>query len=699
MTEAYALVCEAARRAIGMEPYDVQIAAALALGAGKLTEMQTGEGKTLAAALAVYWRALSGRGVHVATFNDYLARRDAERLGPLYRYLGLSVGCVQEGMGAAERRLAYAADVTYLTAKEGGFDYLRDGLCLTKGSLVQRPYHFIVVDEADSILIDEARTPLVLAGEADAPQRDGARLAAVVGKLAAGIDYETDGGRRNVYLTDQGAMKAEALLGCGNLYAAGNELLLGELRDALHARALLRRDVDYIVRAGRVELIDPLTGRIAERRRWPDGLQNAVEVKEGLQPQRSGEILASITLRHWVGLYPRLCGMTATASSSTDEFAEAYGLQVAVIPARRPAARTDYPLVVYATKAAKLAALTKEIAALHAAGRPVLIGTSSVAESNGLAAALAASGVSCNVLNAGNEEREAAVIGQAGAVGAVTVSTNMAGRGVDIRLGAGDEEQAAAAARLGGLAVIGAGLHESMRIDNQLRGRAGRQGDPGSSVFYVSLEDELFARYSSSGAAAAGSWRQGLDGKLEGAGIRRRIEHLQRVADGQNREIRQTLNRYADMLEQQRHIVADRRRGLLEGRIAPAPLVLRDPDGYADLCARYGAMAVKRAETEYALLALDRCWADHLEYASVVREGIHFESTGVRDPLDVYERLLLAAFADFFDKAEDRAVRALLAVDRTKPDIGPEPAAFNMPSATWTYLINDRLLPHRHSFW
>ena len=486
VAEAFALSREAARRAIGQRPFDVQILAGLAIHRGRIAELATGEGKTLAAVAPAYLHALLGRGVHVLTFNDYLARRDARWMGPVYERLGLSVGYVQEGMMPTERRRAYRCDVTYVTAKEAGFDYLRDGLALDDSEQVHRPFHFAIVDEADSILIDEARIPLVIAGDAgQSPNLAGPeRMAAVARQLLPKIDYDTDEYQHNIALTEAGIARAEGLLGCGDLYASENLARLAQLRNALHAQCLLARDVDYVVRAGRVELVDDFTGRVADKRQWPDGLQAALEAKEGVQRQPEGRILGSVTLQHFLRQYPQLAGMTATAQPAAEELEQLYGLRVTVVPTHRPMIRVDDPDVVFTDQDAKRAALVGEIAGVHATGRPVLVGTASVGESERLADELRAKGVPGEVLNARNDEREAEIVAHAGAVGAVTISTNMAGRGTDIRLGGPDDHAAdrEKVVALGGLYVIGTNRHASLRIDQQLRGRAGRQGDRKSVV-------------------------------------------------------------------------------------------------------------------------------------------------------------------------------------------------------------------------
>ncbi|MGE5125391.1 MAG: accessory Sec system translocase SecA2, partial [Betaproteobacteria bacterium] len=555
VAEAFALAREAARRALGQRPFDEQVLGGLVLAEGRVAEMATGEGKTLAAVAPVFLHAMAGRGAHVLTFNDYLAGRDAAWMGPVYERLGLTVGAVHERMGPAERRAAYAADVTYLTAKEAGFDHLRDGLCLEPDAQVQRAFHYALVDEADSILVDEARIPLVIAGDSGLALAGPERLAGLVRTLARGVDFDTDEFAHNIGLTEAGAARVEATLGCGSLHALENVSLHAQLRHALHAEHLLKRDVDYIVRAGRVELVDESTGRVADKRHWPDGLHAAVEAKEGLRLTSEGRILGQVTLQHFLGLYPRLAGMTATAQSAAEELQAFYGLRTVVVPSHRPVARVDLPDVVFTHKDAKRAALVAEIRAVHASDRPVLVGTASVGESEELAAALQAAGVACAVLNAKNDEREAAVVALAGAPGAVTISTNMAGRGTDIRLGGPDESRRAEIVALGGLYVIGTNRHASLRIDQQLRGRAGRQGDPGQTRFFVSLEDDLVRRYGVEHLVSGHQLPARQDAPLESRIVRAEIARAQRIVEDEGFRLRRTLFGYSDIVERQRRAI------------------------------------------------------------------------------------------------------------------------------------------------
>ena len=692
LVEVFALTREVATRVLGMRPFDVQVIAGIALHQGKLVEMQTGEGKTLAAVLPACLNALAARGAHVLTFNDYLARRDASWMGPVYRFLGLSVGAVQEGMGIAERRAAYAADVTYATAKEAGFDFLRMHLCRELGEMAHRPFNFAIVDEADSILIDEARVPLVIAGELPSSEASPYLIAEVVGGLEEGKDWEVDENRRNVALTEQGVDRVEGAMGCGNLHGADNYLLLTEVNQALHARALLRRDVDYIVRDGRIELVDEFTGRVVDDRRWPDGLQAALEAKENLPIQPGGRILGSITLQHFLRQYPKLGGMTATARAAAEELENFYGLKVMPIPPNRPCVREDLPDLVFTHRAAKHRALVEEITRGHARGRPILVGTSSVEESESLAAKLHSAGIECRVLNAKNDEAEAEIIDRAGAPGAVTISTNMAGRGTDIKLGGRREEEREAVVALGGLYVIGTNRHESRRVDDQLRGRAGRQGDPGTSRFFVSLEDDLMMRFGIDRLIPAKLRPAPQDAPVDHPAIRHEVERLQRIVEGQNYEIRKSLWRYSSLVEQQRRALQEWRMSVLTGDVEPEICAARASERYAGLRDRLGEGIVRRAERAITLHHIDQCWVDHLALVAQIREGIHLVGFGGLDPLHEFHKRIAEAFPKLHRTIEDRIVETFETVEITADGIDLDRAGMRGPSATWTYLINDRLL-------
>jgi preprotein translocase subunit SecA len=684
----FALAREAARRALGERPFDEQVVAGLALAEGHVVEMQTGEGKTLAAVAPAALEALAGHGVHVLTFNDYLARRDAEWMAPVYRRLGLTVGFVQHGLSPAERRTAYGADLTYVTAKEAGFDHLRDLLARDQEALVHRPFRAAIVDEADSLMIDEARVPLVIAGRVDGHASQAARLAALVRSLTPGVHYGCDEYRRDVELTDAGIERAERLLGCAGLHDSAEAALLTELNCALHAHVLLRRDVDYLVRDQKVEIIDEFTGRVVPDRHWPDGLQAALDAKEGLVPRDGGRILGSMTVQRFLRGYPRLCGMTGTAQDAAAELAEFYGLAVAVIPTHREMKRVDRVDVLFTHRDAKDRAVLAEVRRVHATGRPVLVGTTSVTESERLAIALAESGVACEVLNARNDTEEARVVARAGTYGAVTISTNMAGRGTDIRLGGPLGEDCDRVAALGGLYVIGTARHESRRVDRQLRGRAGRQGDPGESGFFISLEDDLLVRYGITDLIPARFLPARTEAPIDHPVVRREVARAQRIVEGQNFEIRRTLARYSAVLEHQHRIFAGRRWDVLTG--AEVSRVWQDePVLRAALVASAGEAAVVRAERIVTLACLDRAWRDHLAVCADVREGIHLVRLGGADPLAAFAREAIRSFSHTDEAVDDDVLAALPAVKIVDGDVVLTGAGLEAPAATWTYLVND----------
>ena len=624
-----ALAATAAFRVLGQDMYDVQLRGALALARGAIAEMQTGEGKTLAAVPAISWFAREHRGVHVMTVNDYLARRDAAWMGGIYQLLGLSVAYVQQGMTPAARRAAYAADITYATQNEIGFDFLRDRIAMRGEEQVHREFHAAVIDEVDSILIDEARVPLVIAG-GESGDRGLAYVAdQVVRGLCPGEHFTIDPGGHNVALTDAGIQVVETALGCGSLFAEPNLPIHEAVEEALHAHALLHRDVDYIVKNGAIEMVDEFKGRIALDRRWPAGLHTAIEAKEGVAAKSQGMILGQITLQHLAALYPIVCGMTGTASTQSLEFLRVYCLKVETIPTNRPMIRVDHPDAIFPTKAAKEQAVVAEIRRVHSTGQPVLVGTASVADSESLSALLA--DLPHEILNARHDEREAAIIARAGERGAVTVSTNMAGRGTDIRLGDGVVE-------LGGLYVIGTNKHESRRIDNQLRGRAGRQGDLGSSSFFISLEDDLIVRY----------------GELDPR-YRDDPDTLQRLVEGQCLDTRIFLHGYEVPFEGQRNKIHAWRQEILESGM---------PD----------------REKRITLRAIDDLWADYLARASEYRSGVHWVSWSGRDPHREYLLRIDEWFRELEASLPDEIARQVESDGAEVADRG----------AVWTYLTTDQ---------
>ncbi|MBN1911478.1 MAG: accessory Sec system translocase SecA2 [Pirellulales bacterium] len=692
LIEGFTLVRESARRVLAMRPFDVQMLAGIAMHRGKLVEMQTGEGKTLAAVMPAYLNALAGQGVHVLTFNDYLARRDAQWMGPLYRYLGLTVGTVQEGMSPRERREAYASDVTYVTAKEAGFDYLRDHLCTRQEDLVHRPFHYAIVDEADSILIDEARVPLVIAGSAEACHIDPYRAAAIVRNLEAERHFKADEFDRNVRFTELGLDQLESELRCGSLHAPDNLQLLTDLSLALHARVLLQREVDYIVRDGRIELVDEFTGRVAQNRRWPDGLQAAVEAKEGVALQPQGFIRGSITLQHFLRLYPKIAGMTATAQPAAEELYTFYELGVVPIPPNRPFIRTDKPDTIFTHKEAKDLALVAEISHVHRTGRPVLVGTASVAESEHLAALLTDIDIECQVLNARNDEREAQIVAQAALPGAVTISTNMAGRGTDIKLG-GDppqDHQRVKVKDLGGLYVIGTNRHESRRIDDQLRGRAGRQGDPGESRFFISLEDDLIDRYGIRRLLPSRDQDLRQDEPVTDSSVHRAIARAQQTIERQTFEIRRTLWRYASLVENQRQKIHRRRQAILVDQEPLTLLATRATDRYDQLRWTVGDQILHQVEKQITLFQIDQCWVEYLVRVADIRDNIHLVVLGgMYDPLDEFHKMVGREFSSLLEKIDERIIQTFCSAETTEKGIDLAKEGLVGPSSTWTYLISD----------
>jgi preprotein translocase subunit SecA len=683
---------EAARRALGERPYDVQLLGTLVMLQGHIAEMATGEGKTLSGALAAARYALTGRSVQVASVNDYLARRDAEWMRPVYELLGVTAGHVGQASTADERREAYAAQVTYAPISEIGFDVLRDRLVTDPAEVVAPAPDVLLLDEADSVLIDEALVPLVLAGAAGEADAD-MEMAEVVQGLRTGLDYETDDDGRNASLTEAGTRAAERALGGIDLYAADQIDVLTRLNVALHAHALLHRDVDYIIRDGQVHLINASRGRVAELQRWPDGLQAAVEAKEGIAASESGEILDSITVESLVRRYPRVCGMTGTAVSVGEQLRQFYGLEVAVIPPNRPCVRVDEPDRLYATISQKEKAVVAEVTAAHVTGRPVLIGTLDIAESERVARRLAVAGLPHVVLNAKNDAQEARIVAEAGAYGAVTVSTQMAGRGTDIRLGgsggAGDHDRVAG---LGGLYVIGTGRHASSRLDNQLRGRSGRQGDPGGSVFFVSMEDDLITSYAPDAAAPRDVTG---DGRVRDARMAEAVGHAQRVADGTNMEIHRNTFRYHKLIDEQRRVVLEHRDRLLRGDAALQALAGRCPERYAELSSAVDPDVLAAAARTIVLYHLDRGWADHLAVLADIREGIHLRALGTgalgggRDPLSDFHAEAVKLFTSLLERVQEQSAETFLTAAITEAGVDLDAAGLRRPTATWTYVVQD----------
>lgn len=686
-----AIAREAGERTTGLRPFDVQLLGALRMLAGDVIEMATGEGKTLAGAIAAAGYALAGRHVHVVTINDYLARRDAEWMGPLIEAMGLTVGWITAESSSEERRAAYGCDVTYASVNEIGFDVLRDQLVTDVADLVSPNPDVALIDEADSVLVDEALVPLVLAGTThrETPRLEIIKLA---GELEAGTDYDTDADSRNVHLTEVGARKVEKALGGIDLYSEEHVVTtLTEINVALHAHVLLQRDVHYIVRDDAVHLINAARGRIAQLQRWPDGLQAAVEAKEGIETTETGEVLDTITVQALINRYATVCGMTGTALAAGEQLRQFYRLGVSPIPPNEPNIREDESDRVYITAAAKNDAIVAHIAEVNDTGQPVLVGTRDVAESEDLHERLLRRGVPAVVLNAKNDAEEAQVIAEAGKFGVVTVSTQMAGRGTDIRLGGSDEADHDKVAELGGLHVVGTGRHHTQRLDNQLRGRAGRQGDPGSSVFFSSWEDDVVAANLDHNKLPMETDEDGRIVSPKAAGL---LDHAQRVAEGRMLDVHANTWRYNQLIAQQRAIIVDRRNTLLRNPTAREELAELAPKRYQELAETEG-ISEDRLEKICRLIMLyhlDRGWADHLAYLADIRESIHLRALGRQNPLDEFHRLAVDAFASLAADAIEAAQQTFETANVLDEEPGLDLSKLARPTSTWTYMVNDNPL-------
>ncbi|MGI9649504.1 MAG: preprotein translocase subunit SecA, partial [Acidimicrobiia bacterium] len=758
LVPTFAVVREVARRTVEMRPFDVQLIGGIVLHQGKIAEMKTGEGKTLVATMPVYLNALTGKGVHVVTVNDYLASRDSEWMGAVYRFLGLSVGVIQSDIPDADRKQAYAADVTYGTNNEFGFDYLRDNMAMRPEDMVQRDHSFAIVDEVDSILIDEARTPLIISGRvADTAKwyRDFARIAE---RLQRELHYEVDEAKRQVMTTEEGVARVEEILGIENMYDYSNVDLVHHLEAALKAKTIFDKDVDYLISDGEVKIVDEFTGRVLDGRRYSEGLHQAIEAKEGVAIKDENQTLATITLQNYFRMYDKLAGMTGTAMTEEAEFNQIYGVTLVEIPTNRPIARADQPDLVYMSEKAKYNAVADDITERNQNGQPILVGTVSIEKSERLSAVLKKRGIAHEVLNAKHHEREATIVAQAGRIGAVTVATNMAGRGVDIRLGGNPEELSLRAmaktpdlvpdtpeyeevykkhlARYedecaaehekvidaGGLYVLATERHESRRIDNQLRGRSGRQGDPGESRFYLSLEDDLMRRFASDRVTAImGRLKMPEDVPIEAKMVSKSIERAQTQVESQNFEIRKNVLKYDEVMNRQRTVIYDWRSGILregegaelvqewldevmddvvEGTIDPAEtpdrwdwdelltqLTLLYPHEFTaeDFAAESGVDAndvvarlqesvhafylgreeeigeenLRSLEQRVVLSVIDNKWREHLAEMDYLRAGIGLRAMGQKDPLVEYQREGYDMFSDLVAAVKHDTVRYL----------------------------------------
>jgi len=718
LPEAFAVVREAAKRVLGMRHYDVQLMGGIILHEGKIAEMRTGEGKTLVATLPAYLNALSGQGVHIVTVNDYLAKRDSEWMGQIYRYLGLEVGLILHNSDYEERRAAYNSDITFGTNNEFGFDYLRDNMVLHPEQLVQGELNFAIVDEVDSILVDEARTPLIISGAGEKSPDLYYQFAKLATRLVNVEDYQIDEKANAVSITEAGVAKVEKLLGVDNLYENGHMDLVHHLNQALRAQALMKREKDYVVLNGQVVIVDEFTGRLMEGRRYSDGLHQAIEAKEGVKIESESQTLASITFQNYFRMYNKLSGMTGTAKTEEDEFVQIYGLEVVTIPTNMPVQRHDYPDVIYKTENSKFKAVIEEIVEMHKLGRPVLVGTVSIEKSEVLSAMLQKRGVPHSVLNAKYHEKEAEIIKQAGHKGAVTIATNMAGRGTDIVLGEGVQS-------LGGLHIIGTERHESRRIDNQLRGRSGRQGDPGSSRFYLSLDDDLMRIFGSdniTGLLEKLGFEE--DQQIEHKMISKAIENAQKKVEARNFSMRKQVLEYDNVMNMQREVIYSQRQEVLKKESLQEAIfkmiddiIIRDLDFYASenmhaeewdlngllehmehlfllkgqltkeqleemtreeirekLQELFAQAYQKRAdllgpehmselETVVMLKVVDSKWIEHLQLMDGLREGIGWRAYAQVDPLVAYKKESYEMFQELIYNIQEDIIYYLFRVE------------------------------------
>jgi len=751
LPEAYAVVREAAKRVIGERHFDVQLIGGIVLHQGKIAEMKTGEGKTLTSTLPIYLNALSGLGVHVVTINDYLARRDCNWMGSIFSFLGISTACIihdasyvyqpkkvdaeevsveMENLTQVSRQAAYAADITYGTNNEFGFDYLRDNMVQSLSQMAQREPNFAIVDEVDSILIDEARTPLIISAPDSESTKKYQQFAQLVPRLKKGEDFEVDEKMKSVYITDNGISKFENWLGVSNMYDAGKISYVHHLEQALKAQVIFQRDKDYVVKDGEVIIVDDFTGRIMPGRRYSDGLHQAIEAKEGVQVQKESRTLATITFQNYFRMYKKLSGMTGTASTSAEEFHKVYNIDVVEIPANKPLARRDLADIVYKSEKGKFDAICEKIKEINKSGQPVLVGTIAIEKSEYLSALLTRFGVLHQVLNAKQHEKEALIITNAGTRGAVTIATNMAGRGTDIKLGEGVKE-------LGGLFILGTERHEARRIDNQLRGRAGRQGDPGMSQFYVSLEDELMRRF---GGDKLINMMNSLglpeDQPIQNRIISKTIENAQSKIEGFNFDIRKHVLDYDDIMNKQREIIYKKRKEILKakdaknevmeyvreeieklvsfhsaedrenwnmqeifdslGKIIPLDKSVRNKldemknagaentaekialvteylfglakETYNKKEQEIGETNMRGVERAIIFQTMDMMWMDHLDEIDYLREGIGLRGYGQRDPLVEYKREAFHMFSSLMDNIHSTIVHTIFKVSVAVPE-------------------------------
>ena len=685
--DVFARVFRAVQKTLGITPFDEQIAAAQALSGGKMVQMQTGEGKTLCGVFAACYEAISGGGqTHILTFNDYLARRDYEWMKPVYDEMGVSVGCITEQTPKEQRGEMYSRQVLYATAKEAGFDYLRSFVLFDEKPYFPDTLNYAIVDEADSILIDEARIPLVIAGDVAVREKSG-DMAVIYDKTAALGEgcFDVDDESKNAYLTDEGADRAEEIFGC-DMYAAGNETLLAKICACLKARDILKEDKDYIVKDGSIVLIDEFTGRAAPGRVFPGELQAAVEAKHGLKISSRGRIMGSIALQYYARLYPKLAGMTGTAEQSREEFEKIYGILTQVIPTRLPVARTDYPFELYYDGMEKRKAILAAIKEAADISRPVLVGSESIEESESIAHDLAAMGIKCNVLNAKNDFEEADIIARAGEPGAVTISTNMAGRGVDIKLGGADCRDKDRVVSAGGLLVLATSPRESSRITMQLRGRSGRQGDIGESRAFAALDDPILLNNDLKGLAGRHYPKSKTEGMLDDKVLLREFDRVQRIAENNAFDDRINLMKYTMIGEKHRNVTFKRRSSLLDGTYHAEFWQKDAPELYEKALMRFSEGDLQELQNRVLAALLNEFWSDYLDYTTYLREGIHLTQIAGHNPAEEYniacEEYYESAAASIPERMAEK-LEDVLECDRLSDYV------IEKPSRTYTYLLND----------
>ncbi len=698
LPEAFAVVREASRRTLGQRHFDVQLIGGIILHKGNIAEMRTGEGKTLVATLPAYLNALTGKGVHVVTVNDYLSRRDAAWMGQIYSFLGLTVGVINhessfiydpahteldekrdevgsfkvihEFLRPVSRREAYGADITYGTNNEFGFDYLRDNISYDEKELRQRDYNFAIVDEVDSILIDESRTPLIISAATSDSEDLYSSFAKIADTFIVDHDFKVDEKLRAITLTDKGIEKAEKKLGVGNIYTEKGIKYVHHLETAVKAKALFHKDKEYVVKEGQVVIVDEFTGRLQPGRRWSEGLHQAIEAKEGVEVQKESRTMASITFQNYFRLYKKLSGMTGTAKTSSEEFFKVYGMDTLVVPTNKPIARIDQNDLIFQTEIGKFKAIAREVKKRHAKGQPVLIGTVSIDKNELLSDYLKLEGVPHEILNAKNHEREGEIIAQAGRKGAVTIATNMAGRGVDIKLGGNPttEQISDEIRKLGGLFVLGTERHEARRIDNQLRGRSGRQGDPGETQFFVSLDDSLMRVFASDTIKKMmGRFNIPEDEAIENGLITRSLETAQTKIEGFNFDARKHVLEYDDVLNHQRTIIYGRRRNILQGSVEELEQTLFEMVGgdedftkmVSEKKKQVGDLEFFNGLRRLMLQAIDTFWIEHLEIMDYMRSSVNLRAYGQRDPLVEYKKEGLRLFKEMEDVTADQIVKMI----------------------------------------